>query len=1485
MKKILSILILSLAMVTALSLCVSAKKENWAKDNEFLLTSFHTLYKHVDGNGFEEAIYTILENAEEYNIKYVSLLGKLTNLSKHVYKDVITNGGKTIDDLILLHQNDKEWNAEWNAIQSMTELLTESAIPYGLGYDIVEYYGNGSARGRDSSISTYFAPADIFHEDIIYSKYDDSNYYTIIKNNNIKYIVFQLETCPRQSVLDWFNETLSNHTDKYAIVYTPSFLDTTGEMYTMWDWNEGGIKLVGNSRLKGYTIANVDKPRDGEALWQYAFSKHNNILAIISSNITPVNSILTKKLTNEAGYNTAAIMASSAGIDQAEGPYMLMTKVSEDNKTLSFKYYSPVSGYIDSTEVVVKLDNIATLTEPTTVDGLPTIALQQNGANKSYILGYAGNTFRPNANMTRAEACTIFARLLLNTQTIPDGYATRFEDVKMGDWFYNAVAYLDQCGFFFRNKNTTYKPNEPITRAEFVELAYLASNLAESDEIIEFADVPKDHFYYNSIIAAASSGLVNGYEDATFRPDNTITRAEVVTVVNRLLNLVVNDETVLADKLENTFVDIGTHWAKLNILMASNSNVSTKNSYTATLDGVSDEGANLIFKNKRMKLSVNKKNGKVTEIINLENGQDVNSETKNPQFIYLSLSGGAKVSPTSITLEGNRIKVTFKTGDVIYMLAYVHDDFMAFELDSSVPKTYESVTFANLSTNLEMLFTPDSYRLGSMAMTANVLTHMSGMGASNSSYATVLTKYDWGTIGSKHGFALSTNAENAECLQKLSNTIDRSKGLANVTGGPFSRVNADVSGDYAMLYDATYDNMVNVVKYAKEFDIDQIDILFGPQGYRPGDYYFASLETGTAKEFGDTVGKLAEENGIILSLHTYAFYIDYDAVGILANPKWTRQLETMPDVYTLRGNLTKTKESIKTNEDASGFDMTKSFFYRNSRYIMIDDEIILVGAGTPDGFIKCKRAQCGTKPQKHQDGTKIYHLSGYFNRFAPKIGSELFYHIADLTAQTYNDGRFNMLYIDAIDGLSKHDGATAYTTDHYYYFQMFIHRILSQCNNDPIIEFSSSAPQTWNVRGRVGAWDTASRGIKAFINEHRLVNLESERSNMVSTLGWTAFFPDSAPMGGMRNTLHKTIFEDDLDYIGSTAVAYNMSNVYGSFDPKEIDANPEMYANMKYYEFYSRIRKSGYFTEATRQKVMDKIDKGGEFKIIEKSPGEYAFLEMYYAKSNVGNWKDNTAFNGNNPFKTQEPYIRIEGRWSTLSENELLLATFDENNPISGQKLTQSIGLNLLENMVYKFKVKGTGRDGDALLISLLGGVVSGETGGRIDHFIDLNFEGWREMVIVDADNGDYDFHKYVFDGVKTSGMQYSTYRVVPLYNFIDNITIRTCGETAKNAQISSIYAYKQVEAEVKNPTVTVGNSSITFNTTLKGSEYLEFDPATRKAHVHHADQTITEVSSISGSLEIPSGSFNGTYTASATTNAPIRARIVLGFSGEEITN
>jgi hypothetical protein len=199
-----------------------------------------------------------------------------------------------------------------------------------------------------------------------------------------------------------------------------------------------------------------------------------------------------------------------------------------------------------------------------------------------------------------------------------------------------------------------------------------------------------------------------------------------------------------------------------------------------------------------------------------------------------------------------------------------------------------------------------------------------------------------------------------------------------------------------------------------------------------------------------------------------------------------------------------------------------------------------------------------------------------------------------------------------------------------------------------------------------------------------------------------------------------------------------------------------------------------------------------------------------------------------------------------------------------------------------KFKVKGTGGSKDAMLLSLKG---AGLSNGRIDYFIDLNYTGWREYTVVDADNAEYDLNKYKFTGINNIAGEWETIRETPTYQAIGDIAIRTSGSTAKSAQISTIYAYKQNIAPVENPTVTVGSSSITFNTKIDGGNYIEYDPDTNKALLYdNVKQTITEIP-FTGSITVPSGTVKGTYTATATTECPVRAKVVFGFSGVTVEN
>ncbi len=177
-----------------------------------------------------------------------------------------------------------------------------------------------------------------------------------------------------------------------------------------------------------------------------------------------------------------------------------------------------------------------------------------------FISGYDGFEFRPENNMTRAEACTVITRLLVDENTLDNSKATAFTDLNKNAWYYKYITYLEGLGYL-KSYSGEFKPDQNITRAEFVELVYNMGKISGGDKVVSFKDVPQTHPRYNVIMAAAKAGIVNGKSADTFDPDGNIKRSEVVKV----LCIALGRAPTLAG-MENVtfggFVDINrTHWA------------------------------------------------------------------------------------------------------------------------------------------------------------------------------------------------------------------------------------------------------------------------------------------------------------------------------------------------------------------------------------------------------------------------------------------------------------------------------------------------------------------------------------------------------------------------------------------------------------------------------------------------------------------------------------------------------------------------------------------------------------------------------------------------------------------------------------------------------------------------------------------------------------------------------------------------------------
>ena len=157
--------------------------------------------------------------------------------------------------------------------------------------------------------------------------------------------------------------------------------------------------------------------------------------------------------------------------------------------------------------------------------------------HKAYIFGYDDGTFRPDNNMSRAEAAAIFARLISEKKNEKISDKSNFNDVSKNEWYSDYIGYLSKYGIIKGYSDNTFRPNDNVTRAEFVAITVrfnsLFNKVKKDGYTVKYTDVASNYWAYSDITYAKNVGWLNGYADGTFKGDKAITRAEVVTVVNR----------------------------------------------------------------------------------------------------------------------------------------------------------------------------------------------------------------------------------------------------------------------------------------------------------------------------------------------------------------------------------------------------------------------------------------------------------------------------------------------------------------------------------------------------------------------------------------------------------------------------------------------------------------------------------------------------------------------------------------------------------------------------------------------------------------------------------------------------------------------------------------------------------------------------------------------------------------------------------------
>lgn len=190
-----------------------------------------------------------------------------------------------------------------------------------------------------------------------------------------------------------------------------------------------------------------------------------------------------------------------------------------------------------------------------------------------YLFGYPDGTFGPENNMTRAEVAQMFYNLLLNQDV---EITKTFDDVPENAWYTKAVNTLASLDIISGVGDNKFEPERSITRAEFTAMAMKFAVGGEEGENI-FSDVDEDDWFYDAVVNSIQYGWIHGYGDGTFRPNNPITRAEVTAIVNNMLGRAADEDFVDEHAEELTpFSDIEKHWAYYHIVEATNDHDYTK---------------------------------------------------------------------------------------------------------------------------------------------------------------------------------------------------------------------------------------------------------------------------------------------------------------------------------------------------------------------------------------------------------------------------------------------------------------------------------------------------------------------------------------------------------------------------------------------------------------------------------------------------------------------------------------------------------------------------------------------------------------------------------------------------------------------------------------------------------------------------------------------------------------------------------------------
>lgn len=859
---------------------------------------------------------------------------------------------------------------------------------------------------------------------------------------------------------------------------------------------------------------------------------------------------------------------------------------------------------------------------------------------------------------------------------------------------------------------------------------------------------------------------------------------------------------------------------------------------------IENENGSVVIENNYFKYEI-ASDGRNLHFIDKVTGIDYLNNTTVSYCAYVTQDG--KENPvSSASVNGNLLKLEFKNSNLTAnILITKKEDYVSLEV-AEVNGTAESLTLINVPLNLKgMPYEP----FAACVLSMNLYTQVRQLPALQTFLWAKCYKR-FGMIGSK---ITLLGVPQKNILPVIREVMQQSKDIPYSTaGGAWAQLSKEGFGSYLMNFGTLTEKTVDEwIEKCKSVGFNQIDSHGGGADF----FKLGSFELNPEKwpdgwnQFKRINGRL-HDAGISSILHTYAFFIEKDSKYVTPVP--SADLAYFSS-FTLAGPVGPKDSVIVVNESTGDIANTKDLSILNSHTFRLGNELIefkSVTSSSPYKLTGCKRGADNTKAAAYRAGEKVYHLKEMFGMFVPGPETQLFIEIARNTAKIVNDNNFDGIYLDAIDGSPILDGAE----NAWYYGTKFIVEIARQLKRPVGMEMSSMGNIWWHYRSRWEAWDTPVRGYKRFIDIH----CAAINGGLLLPLhlGWWLNHTWDPPQT-------ETTFTDDIEYLGCKMIGNNAGlSLLGGTEKKELDKKPAFKRLNDIIRQYEELRLKNYFGEDVKKLLRQ---PGKEFTLFQEN-GLWNFRPVAYQKHKVdGLDHPSASWIVNNEFDSQPVKLRIESLLSVKSYSDpanIILADFSGPEAFSDKEYAKGISggisnsnekavssesgrifsaqssgvsplngswikmekkiepsLDLSKNQALGVWIKG---DGNGELLNFrLESPVQLSYGARGDHFVKIDFTGWKYFELVEIES--VEFSNYDWPNARNV---YNSYRNTIQFNKVDKLQLWYNNIPANkevNCIIGPVKAIPTFEGVLENPSITMEGKKIVFPVRMESGMYLEF--------------------------------------------------------------